>query len=185
MSTEKNKWKSVLKSKIWKVAGSRKYISSIHHFCQTSKCPQREATLEPFHLFGRPNSIVRILCYLSMGGCVEGQQFPSKYLAEAPAVSHLKSPPNQCLKIDERIDKIKNLSERALKSSVEKKKLLCLMMRKAFNIQQGSDPALKGGQLGKQYVVVQCTHWCALMLDFQSRAVQFLKAPFVRGRILH
>lgn len=50
-----------------------------------------------------------------------------------------------------------------------------LMLRRAFNIQQRSDPALREGQLGKQTAVVQCAHGSALMVDFQSGAGLVLK----------
>lgn len=78
-----------------------------------------------------------------------------------------------------------NLSKRALK--------LCRKIKKSWTLLVAEEsiqyparvwPCTQRGSAWKANAVVQCTHWCLLMPDFQSRAVQFLKAPFVRGRIL-
>jgi len=53
--------------------------------------------------------------------------------------------------MDERINGKKPLQESTQTLQEKKKKAgLCLLLRRAFNIQQGSDPALRGGQLGRQ-----------------------------------
>lgn len=72
--------------------------------------PSKEGAVAVSQLFWRLELSVRILCsFLWMAVLVLSRAIPSKNLVEAPILSYLQSLPNQCLKTDERVNKINSL----------------------------------------------------------------------------
>lgn len=131
----------------------------------------------------RPESNVRILCsFLWMAVFVLSRAIPSKNLAEASVQSHLQPLPNQCLKIYGRVNKINSLWDSTWILQRGKNKFGFAWCWGAYPIPSQGLSLHSEGSAGKSKM-----WWFSVGLNgtFPVKGIWFLRALFVRGRILH